>query len=176
MPGIQGPLVFDTSALFNFGHRGEMDALLELLSREVSLMVPSAVLAEASEQTRNRAFYQDLLKRRFTVAEGRVHAGQGELITRMAQRLGTGEIGVIILAIETGGTAVIDDPEARTGAKHLGIQMTGTLGLMLMAVSREWLSEPEALEAAGRMRIRGFRIPPVKQGQSFAEYLKSIGG
>jgi len=131
---------------------------------------------EASQQLKNRAYYQDLVARRFAVAEGRVPTQHEDQIRSLAEQLGSGELAVVILTLDSGGTAVIDDPEARSAAKQLGVRITGTLGLLAIAIEQEWISEADALAAIDRMRTRGFRIPTVKQGLSFAQYLKAIGG
>lgn len=172
--GIQGPLVFDTSALFNFGHRGELDKLLDLIASTTELLVPKAVLIEATEQIKNREYYQDFVRRRFQVKIGQILSQHEAEVEQLYHELGSGELEVIILALELGGTAIIDDPEAREVAQRFKLKIMGTLGMLRIAVQQKWMTEKEALSTIEKIRSRGFRIPAVQSGQSLADYEKLI--
>ena len=57
-------------------------------------------------------------------------------------RLHIGEVEVIIGAVEKGiGTVVLDERAARNKAKQLGLDVTGTLGILLKAKKRGLISE-----------------------------------
>ena len=173
---IEGPLIFDTSALFNFGRRGELEFLLERLSSQVALSTTPAVHEEACQQVLNRAYYAGLLERSFSVIQVNIPADLEESIARLASQLGTGELEVIIMTKSSGGTAVIDDRQARAVAKQLEIRVVGTLGLLAVAIEQNWLGDIQALQFVEKMRSRGFRIPAVPRGQSFYDYLELVQG
>lgn len=67
--------------------------------------------------------------------------------------LDEGEAAVLALAEELDGTAVIDERKARRYARRLGLPLTGTLGLLLLAKERHLLTSVrtavDALLAAG---------------------------
>lgn len=174
MQGIRGPLIFDTSVLFNLGHRGGLESLLDRLSLEYELIVPEEVLEEASEQQKNRQYYQHLVKDKFRVRAGAVPGEYEDKIEALSSSLGSGELAVIVLALETEGTAVIDDPTARVAARSLGLKIIGTIGILMVAVRKRWITDTEALSIVQRLRSAGFRIPAVQSGQSFEAYVKSL--
>lgn len=171
---IEGPLVFDTSALFNFGHRGHLESLLDKLGSETKLLVPEEVLQEASEQKANRQYYQNLTKRRFHVRQGAVPSKHEEEIERLSTILGSGELAVIVLVLETRGTAVIDEPEARAEARAIGLKVIGTIGILSLAVQKQWITEADALAVVESLRSAGFRTPAIQKSQSFEEYLRLL--
>lgn len=174
LQGLEGPLVFDTSALFNFGHRGRLESLLEKLASHSELLVPEEVVKEATEQEMNRQYYQDLVQDRFRVRKGVVAAEHEEEIERLSRLLGSGELAVIVLALQTKGTALIDEPEARAAARRLGLKVIGTLGILAIAVRESWMAEQEALAAIQKIRAGGFRIPAVQTGQTIQDYMRSL--
>ncbi len=47
--------------------------------------------------------------------------------------LGAGETAILSAAITLGGTAVVDDREARSAARALGVPAAGTLGVVVLA-------------------------------------------
>lgn len=172
--GIRGPIVFDSSALFNFGHRGHLELLLDRLAEKAELLLPKAVLEEASEQELNRQYYRDLIADKFQVTTGEVSGGHEEEIDRLSRELGSGELDVLVLTLQTNGTAIIDEPEARAAARSLGLNVTGTIGILLLAVRETWMTEEEALATIQKLRSGGFRIPAVESGQSLQEYVQSL--
>jgi len=175
LQGIASPLVFDTSALFNFGHRGQLQFLLDKLASVTELLVPEDVLEEATQQEINRQFYQDLTRDRFQVRKGEVAGYEGK-IEQLSSVLGSGELSVIVLTLETKGAAVIDEPEARAAAQANSLKVVGTLGILTLSVRSGWITDADALEVVQRLRSAGFRTPPVQANQSFGEYISSLGG
>ena len=74
----------------------------------------------------------------------------------LASDLGTGESGVLALALESSGPIVIlDDGLARRVAETLRIPLTGTLGLLIDAKHRGLIpSVAECLDELARLRFR----------------------
>lgn len=70
--------------------------------------------------------------------------------------LGNGETQVVAVALETGGTAVLDDAAARRCAAALGVPMIGTLGVVVRAKRIGRIESAEAVLRA--LRRADFRI------------------
>jgi predicted nucleic acid-binding protein len=71
--------------------------------------------------------------------------------------LGAGETSVLAVAMDRKpATAVLDDAEARTCAKSLGIEVIGTLGIVLRAKRK--LLIPSAADVLKALRTAGFRL------------------
>lgn len=169
------PLVFDASVIFNIGHRGDLSQVITRLAEQYRLLVPPEVFEETQRVPEFRQYYHDLIHANFKQQAGKIPAMHADAIVRLAMRLGSGELDVIILALDTGGTAVIDERTARKEARALNIPVIGTLGLLQYAVQQAWLAEQEAMVKIGMLRTNKFRIPPVPPGQSFTDYLRALG-
>ncbi|MBK8040046.1 MAG: hypothetical protein IPK22_23385 [Verrucomicrobiaceae bacterium] len=50
----------------------------------------------------------------------------------------------------------------------------GTLGLLQMACSQNWMNADECLDAIQRMRANGFYCPKVLVNDDFAEYMARL--
>ena len=71
--------------------------------------------------------------------------------------LGVGETAVLAIAMERSpATAVLDDAAARTCTKALGIEVIGTLGVVLRAKKRALI--PSAADVLKSLRLRVFRL------------------
>jgi len=169
------PLVFDTSTIFNIGHRGDLRQIISQLTERHRLLVPPEVVDEKQRKHELRQYYHELLQAYFTQQVGKIPPMYSDAIIQLTTRLDSGELNVIILALDTGGTAVIDERTARKEARALNVPVTGTLGLLQYAVQRAWLTEQEALVKIEMLRATGFRIPSFTPGQLFTDYLKAFG-
>ncbi|MEO6060924.1 MAG: hypothetical protein ABIQ99_03190 [Thermoflexales bacterium] len=170
---IHDPLVFDAAALFNFGHRDTLQELLRHLTTEAMLVAPAAVLEELRPET--RLDYEQFCRDHLTV--GRAEAGPEDLalLRSLSAELGPGEIEALLLARDTGGTAVIDDRKARQAAGQMGVRVIGTLGLIARAIERGWMTDPEAMQAVRQLRANGFFLPRPDDDERFDAYLGRFG-
>lgn len=134
--------VLDASVLIHFA-RARAWQLIEA-STGGDFVVPLSVLAETSIGTD-----ADARQIRHLVGDRFVDVGP---LTIDDDRLGPGERAVLAAAREQ-GVAVLDDRRARTWAKALGIEVTGTVGLLLRLKGR-----PGVTEAFERMLARGMRL------------------
>ncbi|MFB2838283.1 DUF3368 domain-containing protein [Floridanema evergladense] len=81
----------------------------------------------------------------------------GEILSPVADILGAGEQEAIALAVEIPDSLVIlDDGLARRYAKTLGVQLTGTLGVILKGKQSGYLSE--IMPVLDRLDSLGFRL------------------
>jgi predicted nucleic acid-binding protein len=72
--------------------------------------------------------------------------------------LGAGEASSISLATQTANTLlIIDDKRARRLALDLGLEITGTLGLLVLAYKNGIIQDPDSVVAS--LREIGFRLP-----------------
>jgi predicted nucleic acid-binding protein len=164
------PLVFDTSAVLNFGHRGGLRELLVLLRQERRLLVTPQVVAEIRDP-QQAVFYRELLTTLFETVPVPDVPG---LVWETA--LDDGEKSILALSYShcPHYTAVVDEILGRAEARRLGVPITGTLGLLKHAVERTWLTKDAALAAIHRMRQGGFRTPRPGANDTLAEFLRRL--
>jgi predicted nucleic acid-binding protein len=166
-------LVFDTSALLNFGHRGELAPLLKKLSGEYKLLTTPGARAELTDPNRKQ-YYTDFLGRHFTVQSAATSPFAVATLARLNRAIDPGEITVMSLAKEINGMAVLDETAARREAKSLDLRCTGTLGLLHQGLQRKWLTEPDCLARVVKLCDAGFFIPRLKPNQTFADYFAAL--
>ncbi len=139
---------------FQYLHQlGRLDILSSLTGRVV---VPGAVVAELEAGLALGYSLPDV--RALPWAEIREPVSAPAL--PLAADLGHGEAAVLALALESAEAVVIlDDHVARRAAMHLGLRMTGTLGLLLDARRRGLVERIRPmLDELDRL---GFRVSPV---------------
>jgi predicted nucleic acid-binding protein len=165
-------LVFDTSAILNFGHRGELAALLKKLVGEYRILTTPEARNELTDPKR-KEFYAALLKDHFVI-QSTTTSFDIVTLARLARTIDPAEITVMTLASELKGISVLDERAARREAKDLGLKITGTLGLMNEGLKKSWLTEADCLNTITKLCASGFAIPRLKPGQSFADYFSSF--
>jgi predicted nucleic acid-binding protein len=74
-------------------------------------------------------------------------------------RLGAGERTCVSVAVHRQGLFVSDDRDARSSARHHGVPITGTLGILVMGVQRGRLSRNAANALLKGMIAAGYRSP-----------------
>jgi predicted nucleic acid-binding protein len=166
-------LVFDTSALLNFGHRGELAAVLKKLSGEYKILTTPGARSELTDPKR-KDYYAEFLRQNFTVQSAATSPFNVATLARLTRTIDPGEITVMALAREIKGIAVPDDKAARREAKWLDLRITGTLGLLHQGLQRKWLIESECLARVAQLCGAGFSIPRPAPSQSFADYFAAL--
>jgi len=166
-------LVYDTAAIFNFGHRGDLAFLLEKLSKAHTFLTTPAVVAEITDPARAQ-YYKKLLADWFDIKSVSTVPFDRPTLAALSRILDPGEISVLMLAKELHATAVLDEKAARREAGRLAVQSVGTLGLLQLAVKRKWMKDPECLSHVRQLCDRGFRIPRPAPHHTFAEYILTV--
>jgi predicted nucleic acid-binding protein len=166
-------LVFDTAAVFNFGHRGELTFLLEKFAKDHKFLTTPAVVAEITDPER-KTFYQSFLSTWFKVQSAITTPFELPVLARLTRTLDPGEITVMMLAKELKATAVLDEVAARAEADLLAIKIVGTLGLLHEALKRKWMTDADCLGRVGRLCDTGFSIRRPRSTESFTDYLRTI--
>lgn len=99
-----------------------------------SVLVPPAVWREVAVGGEGLAESANLTS---AVADGWIHIEAPSNVKNLAagfpQELGWGEIEAIVLAREKGAVLVADDGLARSAAQSLGLEVTGTIGVLIRA-------------------------------------------
>jgi predicted nucleic acid-binding protein len=168
-------LIFDTSALFNFGHRGQMEALLTEFGRCYRLVTTAEVKSELCGPPR-RQYYEKLVDDHLRIQKVKDVKLSIDQLRPLARMLASGELSVILLALDLGNVAraVIDEKPARREAAALGVEVTGTIGLLKEAVDRGWRTDAECVKAVRLLVERKFRVREPAPGEAFSDYFKSF--
>jgi len=166
-------LVFDTSAILNFGQRDKLEGLLVKLSGIYRLVTTPEVVNELTDP-KHKKYNETLLKSHFV--QQKAESASFDVITMasLTTTLGSGEVSVIVLAQEIKATAVLDDSAARASAGNLGLTFTGTLGLMHEGMQKGWLTDDECMEKVRLLHTNKFRIPKPPDNATFAEYFQNL--
>jgi len=80
----------------------------------------------------------------------------------LPQLLGRGERTSLAVAFNRRAAIATDDALARKVARHLGISITGTIGILQRGVQREILSASQAQRALDEMIAAGYYSPVSK--------------
>jgi predicted nucleic acid-binding protein len=166
-------LVYDTAAIFNFGHRDDLTFLLEKLSKAHILLTTPDVVAEITDPARAE-YYKKLLADWFEIKSVSKVPFDTATLAALSTILDPGELSVLMLAKELQATAILDEKAARREANSLALKFTGTLGLLQLAVKRKWMKDPECLTRIRQLCDRGFRIPRPAPHHTFADYLLTV--
>ena len=89
-------LVFDTSAILNFGLRGELTPLLKKLSGENKILTTSGAQAELTDPKRKK-FYAEFLHEHFTIQDAAKSPFDLATLSRLARIIDPGELTVLMI-------------------------------------------------------------------------------
>ncbi len=130
MPAV--PVILNNTPLVALWVLGRLDLLRELYGEVV---IPGAVCAEflATEHEERKAALDDAP----WIKAVPLSQPQRALVYT---GLDEGEAAVLALAEELGGLVVMDERKGRRYARRLGLPLTGTLGLLLLAKERHLLA------------------------------------
>ncbi len=145
----------NSSPIIALSSIGQLHLLTSLFS---SVFVPEAVFVEICRNTEREQNGKVQLTSAVEKAEVQLFKVQNQaLAEKLSGRLHRGELEVIIGAIELGIPSVIlDDRQARGLAETYKLDYTGTVGLLIMAKSRDLI--PEVTTFLDRLAQEGFRL------------------
>jgi predicted nucleic acid-binding protein len=178
-------LVLDTSAILNFGHRGQLETLLKKLTKHHRFVTTHVVQEEcrrsasgmdqASPKLRLKEFYAGFVPANFEILSHESAVIPEAAHKRLRETIHPGEISVIMLALELKATAVIDDRMARVEARKLKLAVMGTLGLVEKGRKQGWHTDDDCLEIVARLHAAKFHMK-IKPGanDTFVEYLARL--
>ena len=149
--------VLDTTVLSNFAHVDHVQLLLDL-PRPVTV---DAVRDELEAGAETHPYIDNALT---VLGEGLpviTPSGRAETLeARLLDTLDPGEAQVLAVAEAAGGIVGTDDGDARTAATTRGVDLTGSIGLLVRSVEDGHLSAQTAGEyLKRRIDDAGFRSP-----------------
>jgi predicted nucleic acid-binding protein len=151
---MPAPVILDNTVLTNLALVGAIDLVFHLWPDRA--VTTAAVLQEyraaADIGLLPAHAWADLIVVEMTSQEE-------TLASTFSSRLGVGERSCLAVAHSRGGLLVSDDADARDVAKRLGVVVSGTLGVLVLAVRRSLLTLAEANELLGDMIDAGYRSP-----------------
>lgn len=138
--------VSDSTPLIALASVGRLDLLRALFG---AVLIPEAVRREVVEVDADRPGAAEVLAAAWIRTS---HVHDAELVALLSERLDPGEAEAIALAVERGAALVLlDERLGRQQARDQGLEVTGTLGLLVSAKERGHLKAVrpvlEALEA-----------------------------
>ena len=162
------PTVSNTSPILNLAIIGELGLLRDQLG---AVVIPGAVLQElrpTEDLPGNPQIRQALEEGWMTVRQ----VPSAPLVSVLQRTLDRGESEAIALAVEMEAELILlDEQEARQVAEELGLKLTGVLGILLRAYSRE---SPELRQRLGDLEEKaGFyrAMPEQTPGDRAARHL-----
>jgi predicted nucleic acid-binding protein len=147
------PLVCDTTIPLYLGRMGQIDLLPALFA---PVYIPEQVCLELDM---GRILHPDTISPRSLVWVELVSVSPALIDSLPPNRLGTGERAVIAYAqTHRGCVAGMDDLRARQLAEAIGLQVTGTLGILLRAKQAGLI--PAVKPLVDDVTAQGFRLSP----------------
>jgi hypothetical protein len=143
-------VVCDATPLIHLSAMSHLDLLHRLFGE---VLVPDEVYHEVVDQGAGKAGSAEVqaaawVRRQAVTNQRALAAWHGVL--------GSGEGAAILLAAETGADLIVlDDRDARLHAVRLGLNVTGTVGVLLAAAKRDLVQFEQALEA---LTCTGFHL------------------
>lgn len=131
-------VVSNTTPVLSLLKIGRLEILRELYGE---ILVPQAVFEEI-EAGKNKLFYQDLS----LISWVKIEEVQNKNSLAYFLDLDKGEAEAIALAVETNADLlIIDEKLGRFHAKHAGLKITGTIGVLLKAKSHGIIQQIQPL-------------------------------
>lgn len=146
-------VVADTTVWCNFAHAGQPRLVPAAYPGVTS---PQEVLDEIAEGQR-LGHLGDFDRR--IIRQVQLTGAEARSAKALEETLGPGEAACLAVASARGVVVLTDDRDARTVAGSLGVQVSGTLGVLLHLVEIGGLSLAEADALLAKMIRAGYRSP-----------------
>lgn len=147
-------LILDNTVLTNFALVGRSDLVFVLTQTGCS--TTTAVMQEYTQGIMSRGLAADAWQNLASLALSPAEAALADALPRY---LGLGERSAIALAVKRHGLLATDDAAARRVAQQNGVGVTGTLGLLALAVRQNLLNLTEGNRLLAAMMAQGYRSP-----------------
>jgi len=151
---MRTPILLDNTVLSNLALVGQMDLVFRLWADRVASTTDVLSEYEVAAQAGLLPAHAwiDLPVVELTSQE----VAMSETFSR---HLGHGERSCLIVAHLRGGLFASDDADARAAARRLDVPVTGTLGILALAVRRQLLTLAQANALLADMVAVGYRSP-----------------
>jgi predicted nucleic acid-binding protein len=153
--------IFDNCVLSNFALSGSLSIIKKLYAN--TAYVTDFAVAENMKGILKG--YAGLIAVREAIKEGWLKEitleteDEKSLFESLAVSMGLGEASSIAVAKTRGFVFACDDRVARRDAGFLGVELTGTIGIIMKAVKKKLFSPKEADSILRRMIAHGFYSP-----------------
>lgn len=147
-------LILDNTVLTNFALVGRSDLVFALIPRGCA--TTTAVMQEYAQGITSRGLAADAWQ---NLASLDLSPAEAALADTLPRQLGLGERSAIILAMKRHALLATDDAAARRVAQQNGVVVTGTLGLLGLAVRQNLLNLTEGNRLLAAMIAQGYRSP-----------------
>jgi len=148
------PILLDNTVLSNLALVGQMDLVFHLWPEQAC--TTPAVLREY-EVAAQAGWLPPHAWSDLTVVE--LTPQETDVTATFSSRLGRGERSCLAAAHSREGLLASDDADTRNAARRLGIPVSGTLGILALAVRRELLTLTQANALLADMIAAGYRSP-----------------
>ncbi len=155
-------LILNASPLIHIVRAGFGKVFVLLKESGIELIVPREVVREVVEKGENyadSAVVQDLIEKGvIKVADVKIENLGVFLKTHSEKSLHKGEVEVLFLAKKLNGIAIIDEKPARAVGKILGIEVRGSVYLLMLLFKNGLMSKKEVVNAFKSMVKTGYRL------------------
>ena len=157
-------LILNASPLIHIVRAGFGKVFVLLKEAGIELIVPREVVHEVVERGKNYAdsiFIRDLIEKGvIKVADVKNEIFEAFLARKSLNEksLHKGEVEVLFLAKKLNGIAVIDEKPARAVGKILGIEVRGSVYLLMLLFKKGLMSKKEVVNAFKSMVKTGYRL------------------
>ncbi len=138
--------------------RVSLSWVFEILEEE--LVIPKEVFDEVvikgKEENKEDANIVETLIQKEIIAIRTIAKG----ISKFSNELHTGELEVLLLAKELDAIAILDDSIARKYGSILGVEVHGSIYILLLLLKRNILSKEQVVEKLDKMIDNGFFLSP----------------
>lgn len=167
-------IVSNAGPLIHLTKIGRLNLLKELFK---SVVIPKTVKIEVIERGKERgapdAFLIENEVGKWIIVEEDINDKVKEIAKRAGIELG--EAIVIMLAKEKGFPALIDDSAARRFAIGLGLEVTGSIGVLIKVAKAGINTKEEALEGLEKLtKVMWLSVDVYKDARKTIEDLKSV--
>ncbi len=155
-------LILNASPLIHIIRAGFGKIFVLLKEAGIELIVPKEVVNEVVERGKNyadSAVVQDLIEKGvIKVAEMENENIEVFLKTYSEKSLHKGEVEVLFLAKKLNGIAIIDEKPARAVGRILGIEVRGSVYLLMLLFKKGFINKEEVIKAFKNMVKTGYRL------------------
>lgn len=144
------PLVANSGPLIHLAKAGLLE-LLGLYETVVPLEVEREVIVVGKEKGYGDALQVEEAKRRGLIKVVEVEASRELLELAKYAGIHEAEMKVIYYALRNGAVALLDDEAARNFARSLGIEVRGSLGLLLKGLKQHIITYDNALKGLDKL-------------------------
>jgi len=160
-------IVFDSCCLSNFALSGSQFILENLFGRSayITEFVAAEILRGIQHGHKDLIKIQDSIKKGWIGEISLITTEEKALFKSLSVSLGLGEASSIAIAKTRRFRFASDDRTARREARHLDIQVTGTLGILKKAVLNTIIEPEKGDIILAKMTAKGFYSPISSLGE-----------